>query len=313
LRKLAACPTLSPEKSWQYPRLVNTSAPAGRLTLVELAIVLMIASLTFLFLLGPTSTMLNIDKRRTTLSKLSALEQAITLFVMQQRRLPCPANGTVDAASAGAGQEMRDAAGLCTGNQQNGVIPWVSLGLTAADAEDGWNNRITYRVDSPALTVADALNLTDCDPVGTALPGGSSTSAYCQYVPGCFTSSPWSLCARLNGVLSGKGLDVRDSGGDTLMDKTGAATSGNFTGAAYLSISHGESRSGGFPSGGGAVVTGTSGTEEARNDANLALQSFYVDGPENYNADSPAHFDDIIIRPTIMTVAARAKLDPRPK
>jgi hypothetical protein len=84
------------------------------------------------------------------------------------------------------------------------------------------------------------------------------------------------------------------------------------TGAAYIVISHGENGSGAYSNQGVAqAAVGTeSGTEEAKNAANLALQAYYVDDFASYLADS-GHFDDFVLRPSILTVAVKAQLGPR--
>ena len=52
------------------------------------------------------------------------------------------------------------------------------------------------------------------------------------------------------------------------------------------------------------------GIEEARNAANLALQAYYVDDFPSY-AEGNGHFDDFVLRPSILTVATKAQLGPR--
>jgi len=84
------------------------------------------------------------------------------------------------------------------------------------------------------------------------------------------------------------------------------------TGAAYIVISHGENGEGAYSNQGvlqGASGT-ASGTEEAKNAANLALATYYVDDFPSYNAGA-GHFDDFIVRPSILAVATKAQLGPR--
>lgn len=84
------------------------------------------------------------------------------------------------------------------------------------------------------------------------------------------------------------------------------------TGAAYVVISHGENSAGAYSNQGvvQAAVGADSGTEEAKNAANLVLQTYYVDDFPSYPADS-GHFDDFVLRPSILTVATKAQLGPR--
>ncbi len=86
------------------------------------------------------------------------------------------------------------------------------------------------------------------------------------------------------------------------------------TGAAYVIISHGESGGGGYLSSGqlGASTAGD-GTEEMRNYASgtyVAASSYYVDDSLNETATT-AHFDDIVLRPSLLSVITKAGLGPR--
>jgi hypothetical protein len=93
---------------------------------------------------------------------------------------------------------------------------------------------------------------------------------------------------------------------------------GPSTGAAYVVISHGENRAGAYSSE-GKLQDGTpaSGTAEATNAADFpfvyasssATVPFVDDFPA-YAADT-SHFDDWVLRPSILTVAIRAQLGPR--
>jgi hypothetical protein len=87
------------------------------------------------------------------------------------------------------------------------------------------------------------------------------------------------------------------------------------TGAAYVLISHGETGGGGYLSSGQLATTSSAddGAEEERNYANvaLALATFYVDDSLNDATDANLHFDDVVSRPSIMTVVSKAGLGPR--
>jgi hypothetical protein len=86
---------------------------------------------------------------------------------------------------------------------------------------------------------------------------------------------------------------------------------GPSTGAAYIVISHGENGEGAYNNEGIVQASTTSsGTEEAKNAANLALQAYYVDDFPSYPAGA-GHFDDFVLRPSILTVATKAQLGPR--
>lgn len=84
------------------------------------------------------------------------------------------------------------------------------------------------------------------------------------------------------------------------------------TGAAFVVISHGENAEGAFNSQGviQAAASISSGLEEAKNAANLVLAAYYVDDFPSYDSGN-GHFDDLLIRPTVLTIATKAQLGPR--
>ncbi len=235
------------------------------------------------------------------------MDTALALFVSQNRRLPCPADGTLASGHATAGTELTFAAGPCSGNQQNGVVPWRALGLSEQDATDGWGNRLTYRVANTLVT-ASAMNFSRCDPAGTADPNPTVdiTHGYCLYTAtpsATFNAGEWTDTRKATANL---GLPVQNLGGIAIMIPTNTPS----TGAAYVVISHGENGEGAYNNQGVLQPVTSSGTEEARNAANLALAAYYVDDFPVYVAGA-GHFDDFVLRPSILTVATKAQLGPR--
>jgi hypothetical protein len=117
------------------------------------------------------------------------------------------------------------------------------------------------------------------------------------------------LCTLPTNFLSGngaaaKGFTIKNVAGTTIM----AAPA---TGAAYVLISAGETGGGAYTSAGVvAPTTTTDGTEEQKNYANLALGAYYVDDQIADGAGA-THFDDVVLRPSVLTVASRAGLGPR--
>ena len=198
-----------------------------------------------------------------------------------------------------------------------GVVPWVTLGISEAEAQDGWGNRISYRTANPAgtaLTLDNAMDLTNCDPSGTNATldtGGLPQSAKSCKTP--VAGPPTSNNSPLL-VITGRGLTVQDGMGAVLMNAAGT------TGAAYLLISHGENRAGAYSSGGQIQIgeppnLPAAPAYEDRNknrpsDPAIAMPPYFVDAPQS---DLPGNtqFDDIILRPTIISVATRAGLGPR--
>jgi prepilin-type N-terminal cleavage/methylation domain-containing protein len=269
-------------------------------TLIEILVVIVILGLIMAMAAVLLRSVTATQKRSVTQARLANVEAAILQFVMVQKRLPCPADGTQSASAGGA--EGRPASGTCTATgatQQGGVVPWKSLGLSAADATDGWDRRFTYRVQA-ALTADNAMDMSSCDPAGTGGLAGGVCNAAC-------TSATLANCTPPTTYLNGKGLTVKNLAGTDVM--LPAATPP--TGAAYVLISHGESGGGAYLSGGIlSTSTLTDGTEEQKNYVNLALQAYYVDDQIG-DVSGANHFDDIVARPSVLTIVNRAGLGPR--
>ncbi|NJD64188.1 MAG: type II secretion system protein [Chloroflexi bacterium] len=293
-------------------------------TLIEIAVVIVILSLLLAMIAGIATAMLGQQRREATRQRLAGVETAIALFVSQNQRLPCPADGTRPGTDANAGKENPDPpSGTCTGNQANGVVPWRALGLSEQDVTDGWGNRLTYRVSTDFVT-RPAMNLTYCDPGGgKTSPEPLGSGGYCD--SSCTSATFPGGCTVPAAVTSSRGLRVCNLSGSVVMNPPpGSAFSvGNCssaaaspippsTGAAYVVISHGENGAGAYNNQGVLqAATGTdSGTEEAKNAANLALQTYYVDDFASYPAGT-GHFDDFVLRPSILTVTTKAQLGPR--
>jgi prepilin-type N-terminal cleavage/methylation domain-containing protein len=265
-------------------------------TLVEIAVVIVIAALILTLFAGLGTSLLAQQRRQTTANRLAAIDAALVQYVTLQKRLPCPADGSLQSGAENG------VPGACAANQVNGVVPWFTIGLAPADIVDGWDRRITYRVD-PQLTVAGGMDMSRCDPAGTGLPAGGLCNAI-----GC-SSATLNNCTPPAAFLGAKGLAVRSVGG-TALNTAGPPN----TLAAYVLISHGESGGGGFLATGtlGASIS-TDGTEEQKNYANVAYTagtSYYVDDQLSDVAGT-THFDDVMLRPTILSVVNRAGLGPR--
>lgn len=277
-------------------------------SLVEIAVVLIIIGLLMAYLLPLSTGYIGVQKRKETATKLAAIDIALANFVTQNGRLPCPADGSLAAANANAGLEQRNAAGDCT-SMNTGVVPWRSIGLTEADATDGWYHRYTYRVPTGAtgLTRNRALDMTDCDAAGgaslaTRTISGQSVSTCVQP---CQLASI-TACTSPTNFLLNRGLAIQDQSANVVMDPATGI------GAAYVVISHGDNGIGGFSSEGNLATAGAvgNGTGEIQNANNQVLQAFYVDGELNESATA-SHFDDFLSRPSIMAIISRAQLAPR--
>lgn len=283
------------------PRSRNRRGPDQGFTLVEIAVVMLIIAVLIAMAAALTRGVAAAQKRSLTGARMAGVDTALTLFVQQQRRLPCPADGTKASAANGAGLEAVTA-GACSANQQNGVVPWRTLGITEVDATDGWDRRLTYRV-TPTLAQANAMDMSGCDP---AAPDTGAALTACA--AGC-VSTNLAACTHPKMFMRNRGLEVRDLAGAVIMNPAADP----HTGAAYVLISPGETGGGGYLSSGVLGSSSADGNEELKNYASLPHTpgvTYYVDNAL-VDAPGPGHFDDVVSRPAILTVLSKAGLGPR--
>lgn len=257
-----------------------------------------------------TTALVEQQKRKETTVKMANVEQALLAYILTNRRLPCPADGTMSSGNAGVGVEARDANGDCTA-QATGVLPWATLGLAEADVTDAWNARLTFRVADGGLgfTRNSAMDASQCDPAGSAprTASGGSTPSAC--VAGCNHSLPNTCTGTLN-LLVNRGLSVVDEAGNFLA----APASG--TGAAYVMISPMAEGGGGYSSSGilqtPSVVAGTNGEDRNMNGQAIPAAGFFHDSRILPGSGAGvAHFDDQLVHPTVMQILTKAQLTPR--
>ena len=307
-------------------------------TLIELAVVIAVLGVLFTILIGITRSVVVQQRYALTRARMANVDNALLAYVTQYRRLPCPADGTKASNATGAGVEavtVTSGVRSC-GTQQNGVVPWSTLGLSATDIEDGWGGRLTFRV-GPDLALDGAMDFTSCDPAGslnTAINTTAPVPPWC-IVAGpaasqCNTGTLSTQCTTPAVALTGssaKGLVVENAAGAIIADPRGSATAptppnpNQTFGAAYVLISHGAEGGGAFSSEGkllGSPVA--AGTKETLNFANAAYTqpsalpaaptSFLVDDVLNGSATT-SHFDDLVSRPGVFALAMKAQLGPR--
>lgn len=294
-------------KSLSNPRIRHLR-DAG-FTLIEVVVVLLIFTVIVGMAAVITRGVAAAQKRSLTATRLATVDAALVQYVLQQKRLPCPANGKLQSSDNNAGVEIR-VAGACT-DQIDGVVPWRALALTEAEATDGWDRRLTYRV-YPALALDGGMDMSWCDPAGTeggVSPRACNASAGPPGPPTC-TGMALSACTPPSAFLSGKGLEVRPVAGPPAVMNPAAVPP---TGAAYVVVSHGETGGGGYLNTGiRSTSTVTDGTEEARNYADVPYVAgyYYVDDSIS-DVSGATHFDDIVSRPSVLAVITKAGLGPR--
>jgi len=277
-------------------------------SLVELTIVTVVIGLLMAMILPASTAFMDLQRRREASTKLANVDTALLAFVITNKRLPCPANGTVASGTLGAGTEVRDATGDCTA-QTSGVVPWASIGLSEADVTDGWGARFTYRVPDTAsgFTRDTSLDISACDPGGTV---SAATSGYIC-LSGCdHTTANLGGCTSSASMYQNRGLRVFDQAGTAINNPTLS------TGAAYVVVVHMAEGGGGYSEQGalliGNIAAGTNGEvwnvngQAIRTGANGYFHSSQIVG-----IDGAAHFDDFLSHPSMAMIVTKAGLTPR--
>jgi prepilin-type N-terminal cleavage/methylation domain-containing protein len=255
-------------------------------TLIEVAIVLAIVSLLIGMGLQTYSKSLDNAKIKTTGERMDKIEAAITLFAIQNGYLPCPADGSLNTASAsfgisqGGGKDTTTACTALTAGTE--VVPWRTLGLDELYSKDGWGNRITYYVGGRA----QGTTTTD----GSINYHNSASTTDGIYRSG--TSYPMGT------------LEVRDISANemtySLKTQSNCTVSPNPNGyicAAYVLVSHGAHAAGAYsgnsPAAGSTprVSVGDASASETENNDGDRL---FIQNTPTERASSSGIFDDIV-------------------
>ncbi|MCB2053659.1 MAG: hypothetical protein KDE35_05375 [Geminicoccaceae bacterium] len=98
-------------------------------------------------------------REKLTATRLDGALEALIAYYVWQGRLPCPADGSLAVGDAAYGRARPETAGPCDTTAVTGIeriVPWRTLGLSEAEASDGWGRRLSYHV-SPALTATGSV------------------------------------------------------------------------------------------------------------------------------------------------------------
>lgn len=229
--------------------------PAGAgqrgFTLIEMAIATAIFGLLASGAILATSAWLGKQALDRTSKNLDRIESALTLYVVQNGRLPCPYDWT-----AAVGTYVGTNCTAAGATEFVGVLPYRDLGLQRTDILDGWNRYITYGVDA---------DWTD-DPTA-----GAPASPF-------WTGGSLSSLSELAAAGPNALIDVRDAGGTSCIP---AGDPDSPTCGAYALVSHGEDGNGAPLAFGGAqratVAGATAEIENADSDAVFAAEAFAGD------------------------------------
>src|SRR5436190_23108631 len=91
-------------------------------TLIELIVVIAVLGLLITILTGMTASLITQQRLATTRAKIANIDSALVVYVSQYKRLPCPADGTLESTNAAAGLENANAGRPrhCVSSQQHG-------------------------------------------------------------------------------------------------------------------------------------------------------------------------------------------------
>ena len=259
-------------------------------------------------------------------------------FVMVNRRLPCPADGALGTGNAQSGVEQRPAQ-ECTA-MGSGVVPWRSLGLSADAATDAWNSLITYRVwaktdtgngsgITTSLAATGGMDMSVCDPAGTLVPTAPQFNCTTNLGPPPTYSAPQEFLTATSQPVQARGFRACQSTACNATLQTAPPGQNELArrvdgnGAAYFLISHGANKVGAYNTNGALLTIASGPGPGARERINLNGQAlraadldstFYIDADYDENPVPPVdgpYFDDIVVRPTVISVAIAAGLGPR--
>lgn len=243
------------------PKLPNIQG----FSLVELSVVLAIIGITLAGALDLATRKTESDHITETNLRMDAIEQALAVFVINNQRLPCPADATLAPGSAGS--EGTPSSSGCAGSNFNsgyiysGMVPTTTLNIDDKYMVDDWGRRFSYVVD---MRFANNSSTTNCS---------STTGSQV-----CFknTTIPQST----------------DTTAITINDSTGAARTDI---AVYSLISYGKNGYGAWKSSGSSTrltaSTDTDEKENAGNDRTAATPGF---NSIFVQKDTTTTFDDIV-------------------
>jgi prepilin-type N-terminal cleavage/methylation domain-containing protein len=146
-------------------------------TLIELAIALAIVTLLLGGLSVPLSKRIAEQQYADTQASIDKAMEALVGFALLNQRLPCPDISTTTTDNRDGFEDAASAGGTCVNGANAGAfdytlssdatgaswgdLPWKTLGLSAPDSADAWNNRLRYAVVSyfamPASNYAASL------------------------------------------------------------------------------------------------------------------------------------------------------------
>lgn len=123
-------------------------------TLLELSIALIIIGIVVFLLLTANKTLLGITEAQVESTKIRALEDVISNYQTNYKRLPCPARLDAVSSDSDYGYEaattcdsLCSSGFTCAGNVILGAVPFKTLGVPENLAKDLQNSKVMYAMD----------------------------------------------------------------------------------------------------------------------------------------------------------------------
>lgn len=269
-------------------------------TLIELAVVLTLASSFIVFIMQLAQMKMQQNKVEMTRQRMEYVVKTLENYVRRNGRLPCPADPTLAFTAAAFGREKTGASDCstvagdhlerttaATPNAYAGIVPVYTLGLPASYALDAWNNRFTYAVDGDLTTT-------------TKFGSNPATGTY-NGTPasGDIKVRNWTVDDINN--LCGEPLS---DGATPAKPTCGAASIADGSQAAIVLVSHGANGYGAWGAYGGSARMSNSGTTGAETKREYANSNRATTGPAvtaavnigiYYQSPIAGVYDDIVV------------------
>ncbi len=131
-------------------------------SMVELAIVIVVIGLLMSGTFEASKYFLLQNQIKSTNIKLNAIQNALEIYAMENGKLPCPAGlKKDDGKSASSCTTNNTANGIYVNNSvATGAVPYIDLNLTKDIANDAWNGKILYSVNTTTTTTSTSTNST---------------------------------------------------------------------------------------------------------------------------------------------------------
>lgn len=201
---------------------MTKSSPTAGFTLIEMAVVMVIMGFVLAGAASVLSGRASNEAKRLTETRLGVVNDALTAYYIANNRLPCPADGSLNASDANFGRAQPETSGVCNIAAVTGaeaVIPWRTLGLRETESLDGWSQRLRYVVSGNLTTAGSSLpgdlEMRDGDvsnPASTQLAADAAYAVISQGENGLGAWQGTGIQKPLAGIDTDEALNINGSG-----------------------------------------------------------------------------------------------------